>query len=119
MKKYDIIMSLVNLASNLVDPKNKKSIQVLIRESGYESLDKVDLALELEAVLLKDRSLIMDWLNWSENKRTDKGWFIKNENHRYLVGYFNGAVISKSIIYSSESEACATFILNEINSILN
>jgi len=50
MKKYDIIMSLVNLASNLVDPKNKKSIQVLIRESGYESLDKVDLALELEAV---------------------------------------------------------------------
>jgi len=65
MKKYDIIMSLVNLASNLVDPKNKKSIQVLIRESGYESLDKVDLALELEAVLLKDRSLIMDWLNWS------------------------------------------------------
>jgi len=58
-------MSLVNLASILVDPKNKKSIQVLIRESGYESLDKVDLALELEAVLLKDRSLIMDWLNWS------------------------------------------------------
>lgn len=116
--RNEIIMSLVSIPLLMSDQKNDKSVRDLVEQLDYKLLNKANLESELETLLLEDSSKISDWLNWSENKRADKGWFIKDENGKYSVGYFEDNSVSKTIKYTNEAKACASFIVNEISSIM-
>lgn len=79
-------------------------------------------SLEKENVIncLKDNpDYIVDWLLYSENKRTSSGWYFKLHKKDCIVGFIKEGVIEKEKIFVSKYEACAEYIIIEIKSILN
>ncbi len=58
------------------------------------------------------------WLAWSENRRSDSGWyFTKGEDGQYVVGYYPQRNGFKEIEFSDKFNACTAFIKKEIESI--
>ena len=67
---------------------------------------------------------INQWLVYSEDKRTDKGYFIVSKNEEYLVGFcdiYSGNTIEIIEAYhkSQIADACAKFIKLELEYLRN
>lgn len=94
------------------------SIYNLLRDSGYfEMYDQIDENNILEE-LTKHPEYVKIWLEWSDNKRTDSGWFFQKSDHgKYTVDYFPKKEKSDSVEYEDSKLACATFIKLELEAI--
>lgn len=58
-----------------------------------------------------------DWLEYSENKRTDGGWFFKQDDkNKFLVGRIDKTRITQTE-YEDKIKACAKFIKQELDAI--
>ena len=112
------ILSIIHLARDFSKPDNNQSIYHLLESTGYFSnFDQINVAA-IQSELKAHPDMIEEWLQWSENKRSNSGWYFKNENGTSIVGYYSGSKDGNSILkYSDLSEACATFIKNEIEDI--
>lgn len=99
--------------------KGDTSIYDLLKKSGYfEKFNQISEDKILKAV--KENPLcINDWLLWSENKRSDSGWYFKKySDNKYAVGnLISGKGNIQEIEYSDASVACAAFIKKEIEDI--
>jgi uracil-DNA glycosylase len=70
--------------------------------------------------LTRHSECISFWLNLSEGKRSDSGWYFRQiDNCKYVVGYFSPKGNLEITEYLNEIEACAAFIKREIEAILN
>ncbi len=89
----------------------------LLRESGYlESPDSVSVDAVAEA-LRESPELVDRWLIWSENKRTDSGWYFeRTESGDYIIGYFPAGKVA-SQTFRDPYSAAAQFIKLEIEDI--
>jgi hypothetical protein len=117
-------MSINNITKNILSLPEKfyalrnVSIYDLLKETGYfELYSQINEATFLDE-LNKNPEQINYWLNWSNDKRTTSGWYIKeDENGKYVVGYFPSSEQSNQMEYSDLNEACAAFVKREIEEI--
>ena len=90
----------------------------LLVESGYCAHPESVTSDAIQTVLRSSIHFIQDWLDYSADKRTSTGWYftegLANGERTYFVGYYPGA---DKMQYTKIEEACASFILHEINQI--
>jgi hypothetical protein len=95
-------------------------IYALLKNTGY--FENPDLITEKNIFKkLEIHPEIIDiWFNWSENKRTNSGWYIilnHNKTNKYEVGYYRNNKKVIEVEYSEINKACAYFIKREIEDI--
>jgi hypothetical protein len=119
MDKDHIIKNIVSLPVNFY-ARTDSGMYGLLKESGYFEMNNQIQAGDIEQVLEMHPHYISDWMNWSENKRTDSGWFFKKvESGKYEIGYASQNGNANIRQYVGKAEACATFIKLEIEDIIN
>jgi len=99
--------------------RGKKSPFDLAISSCFICARKRDSIKQIKQYLLGRDSLINWWQQWSDDKRTSNGYYIKLEEN--IIGYFDlskGGIV-KEVNYETSIDACAEFILLEVASILN
>jgi len=91
------------------------SIYSLLKETGYfELYDQINVE-DIYSALKNKRDEIHNWLQWSEDKRSNSGWyFTANETGEYIVGYFPVKEGIATERYTDVFLACAHFIKKEI-----
>jgi hypothetical protein len=91
------------------------AIYDLLKETGYfEMYDQLSEEIIFES-LAQHPEYVNDWLTYSEDKRTNSGWYFKQEGpNSYKVGYFGGKE-SENIPYKyiDRIKLCAAFIKRE------
>jgi hypothetical protein len=100
--------------------RGKKSPFELALSSGFVFVRKKDSLEHIKQYIETRDSLLTWWQQWSDDKRTDRGYYLRLEE-RKVVGYFDsrkGGSI-KEVVYNTAVEACSEFILLEVSSILN
>ena len=112
-----MIKDIVLLTTNFYKEENM-SIYSLLKETGYfEFHNQINKSDIYECLILYPDSIIQ-WLDWSENKRSSSGWYFTMETDtQYIVGYFPSNKDLKPVKYSDKNEACTNFILREIEDI--
>lgn len=112
MSEVDSIAKLCNLPID--SKKQNKSALQLIEESGYNAETKW-LSVTKIIVYLRDKpELIEAWLLWSLDKRTSSGWCFREEPDGFTVAFYPDGLSRR---FADQVEACAEFILQEVNSI--
>jgi len=90
------------------------SINDILKQSGF--LDsRGPLTVEgVQRCLQEDTTLVDEWLQWSQNKRTSAGWFIiKNLSGE---GYSIGSLCrNEGVSVHDPLEATAVFIVRELS----
>lgn len=100
--------------------RGDKSAFKLCIESGFLISHRKDSLDSIKEYITNNPQIIEKWLIWSDDKRTDKGFFLHLED-KFIVGYVDytksGSI--KTVEYKTDLAACSEFILLEICSILN
>ena len=103
---------------------------MLVQSSGILNSPEALNRHAVLQVLLREPSLVDEWQSWSEDKRTD-GWGFQGTDKPYRV--FNLSILGRrlnrytlipekivvndSIDFEDRTEACAEFIVREIQAI--
>lgn len=111
-----VIKEILELPMTYYKVRNKSMLS-LLKDTGYfETYDQIG-EQDIYKVIVKYPEYIKEWLLWSENKRTDEGWYLKQDNGgKYIVGYLS-KISSTQTEYPDASLACAAFIKHEIENI--
>jgi hypothetical protein len=92
-----------------------KSMVRLLAESGFlEQRAKVRKD-EIIEFLRTHPDFIESWEGYSQDKRSSSGWYLLHEDKIWTVGYFSVGGKKKEQRYTSGFEACAVFILYELD----
>ena len=112
--KQSIIKEIIKIPITM--KKSNKSIYDLLLDLGCkensDSLTKLSLANELKS----KPNYLNESILYSENKRTNEGWYILAKEGVFEVAYLGDN--TKIFVFKSAYEACAFFIKNEIETIL-
>jgi hypothetical protein len=96
---------------------SRRSLQALVIETGYRELRPTLSRAEVAAYLAKHPGLVLEWLRYSENKRTSGGWYLLHPSTGWLVGQLAGQGEERELRFETGPEACAEFILRELDSV--
>lgn len=98
--------------------KRDVSIYSLLKESGYFEFYEYINETNTYNALTANQQCIDDWISWSEDKRSNSGWYLINtENETFIVGHMASDSQFKTTEYFDRIEACAAFIKHEIEEI--
>ncbi|MBX7061113.1 MAG: hypothetical protein K1X52_05590 [Pyrinomonadaceae bacterium] len=96
------------------------SFRDLILNTGYCcSAEHVSVELLANALRVRPKN-VEDWLAWSDNKRTDSGWFFRHRlTGGFEVGYLPATEDRPTFHYTKTEvfRACAKFIKYEIDDV--
>ena len=92
-----------------------KSFVTLLQDSGYLEFPDINVSELIKAINVNEER-VNDWFQWSDAKRVDKGWFFIENAGKYAVGYSPATEGYRQFIYDDKIEACANFILKELES---
>jgi hypothetical protein len=96
------------------------SIYSLLKESGYFEQHNQISEADIFGELTQHLECIDQWLSLSKDKRSNSGWYFKEDDSgKYVVDYFPPKEGLKRIEYLDKVEACAAFIKREIEDIRN
>jgi hypothetical protein len=117
MDKNQIIKEIISLPRNFYQ-RGDVSMYGLLEESGYfKTYDQIQPS-DIEKVLQTHQEDILEWVNWSENKRAQSGWFFKmTEAGKYKIAYASENKGTQVNEYADMIQACAVFIKMEIEDI--
>ncbi len=116
MNLNDIINQIIDIPSKFYELKNV-SIYSLLEESGYFEVREQINEANIFAAVNNNPEVVKKWMQLSEDKRTDSGWYFTNSgNDQYVVGYYPENEFT-AVKYYNVSEACADFIIRKIGSI--
>ncbi len=114
----ELIFKLISLVRDF-SQKNTISIYELLRQSGYSKAAKQVSEQELYKALEGSPSFVNDWLQYSEDKRTNCGWYFKKgDEDKYLVGYVDDISVTETE-HNDKIKACAKFIKQELDFIIS
>ncbi len=92
------------------------SIITLLKETGYFERTYPVTEVDIFDAVNRNPASIDQWMQFSENKRTTNGWYFnRNGSNEYFVGLYPQKGI-KPLKYDNAKEACANYILREIES---
>lgn len=115
-----LINEIVRLPHTFYESGNTLSMHDLLKKINYVEVQDEISDIDFQRALIEHPEYIDSWLAWSENKRSDAGWFFEISPYgQYTVGCFDsklGRMNERN--YSNSSSACAFFISKEIDSIL-
>lgn len=98
---------------------NDKSIYSLLKETQYFNVyNKISESNILKELDNHDE-YINCWLSWSQDKRSNEGWyFLRKENNKYVVGYMRSDGKKEEYKeFDNAINACAAYIKREIETI--
>lgn len=110
----NLIFKLISLVRDFSEIRTI-SIHELLRQTGYPKVADQITEQDVYKELLAHQRFVNNWLEYSEDKRTDGGWyFIQAGNGKYLVGCVGNAS-TKETEYDDKIKACAKFIKQELD----
>ena len=94
------------------------SIYEMLKRTGYTER-RESLTIEaIRKVLARSPEHLSEWLEYSADKRSGGGWYIRGENGRFEVGNIHAdGRVGERRSYSDLEEACADFIQRELDQI--
>jgi hypothetical protein len=120
MNKDIIIKEVLELPRKYYAEANDFSMYQLLVKTEY-SFVKNEINLDdIRSSLEKHPEYMEGWIEWSENKRAS-GWYIETlDNNCYSVGLFDSKMGRiRETTYDSKVDACAQFVKEEIDSIID
>lgn len=116
MNLHKVIIEITHVPRNL-HRLNSVSIYTLLKESGYFETHSLVSIGDIRAALELEPRCVEEWLVYSEDKRCDSGWyFMQTEKNKYVVDYYPPGD-KAYITYDDPLDACAAFIMKEIEDI--
>lgn len=113
------VIQIIDLPVKFYASGNEESMISLLSKTGYfRNYDQVSVEA-IQEVLFDYPEKTRDWLEWSENKRTDQGWFLKQQGSFYVLGRISGNEEFDKREFTSLLKACASFIKLEIEEMRN
>ncbi|MRR29366.1 hypothetical protein EG834_03310 [bacterium] len=117
-KMMDVISNICLMPTDF-RTNGKKSMIQLLKESGYLGHENAITKDDIKRFLTDHPDLIESWETYSSDKRVSEGWYLLHEESVWIVGYETaitkpGGREKKRYSFSSASEACAVFIVNEL-----
>lgn len=111
MEVSDVIAGLIHLPRRFNSLGNV-SIYDLLKETGYFEMHDQVSEESIHEPLAQQPECVDEWINYSEDKRSSTGWYLKQEGGgTYVVGYFAGKNGEHSKFrYANRIAACAAFI---------
>ncbi len=117
MSVKDIVAELVLLPRNL-NSRRDVSAYSLVRETGYFKSHQEVTSNAIHQTVVMTPELVTEWLSYSEDKRTNEGWFFQRGPEGFQVGRLASDSSLHSLVnYTDEFIACAAFIKHEAESI--
>jgi hypothetical protein len=95
----------------------RRSLRDLVAETGYRDLRPTLSRQEITDYLTRHPGLVLEWLKYSEDKRTSGGWYLFHPSTGWVVGQLAGPEQERELRFGSGPEACAEFILRELDSV--
>lgn len=96
---------------------NKSPADLLVASGYLESPEAITVDILADA-LRKSPEYIESWLIWSDDKRTDSGWYFQRKSGEdFLVGYYPARPDLPTTRYSDAYLAGANFVKLEIEEI--
>jgi hypothetical protein len=96
---------------------HQRSLRDLVDETGYRDLRPALSRDEVAGHLVRHPRLVLEWLRYSESKRTSGGWYLMHPSSEWVVGRLAGPEQERELRFGSGPEACAEFILRELDSV--
>ncbi len=96
---------------------SQRSLRDLVAETGYRELRPTLTRDDVAGHLARHPGLVLDWLRYSEDKRTSGGWYLLHRSTEWVVGRLAGPDQEREIRFGSGPEACAEFILRELDGV--
>lgn len=118
MKERDITDKLIKLPS-MFHRRGNVSIYDLLKETGYFEMNQQISEKIIQAALLQHPECVDEWLNYSEDKRTSTGWYLRQEGiNTYVIGFIEKEIGGKrQSRFIDRITACAAFIKREVEDI--
>ena len=93
-----------------------RSVNDLVKESGYLENTAFLTVESVESCLRKHPGLANAWLQYSEDKRTDAGWYLRRigEGTEYEMGRLQTGERAE---FADQVRAAAEFVIREVRSI--
>ncbi len=120
MHESDILHDIIYLPRRF-NETNDRSIHTLLIETGYAAVRDQITIKAIRSFLMIHPECVLDWLQYSENKRATAGWYLKMGcSGEYIVEYCPRDSKQKvnGQSFPNRTEACAVFVKREIDSIL-
>jgi hypothetical protein len=108
-----VISKICSIPKDFYDHKHKNISQLFI-ETGYLREKKIVSKEALIDYLEDNPELITEWENYSADKRYSPSWYFTSKDSEWIVGYASVPSQEQKMIYQSKFEACAEFILHEL-----
>lgn len=106
------------VAMPILFESTQKSPLALLVESGYFEIPNAVSIEILASVLERLPDSVESWLLWSENKRSNSGWYFQRTAlGEYIVGHYPFTERLPSTSYSIATVAAANFIKREVEDI--
>lgn len=109
----ETLLKVCSMPNAFTTSLNKSMVQ-LLKESGYLGHENEVTKDEIMEFLKTHPDFIESWKEYSEDKRCSSGWYLLHEDSIWTVGYFGVGGKAKEQRYTSGFEACAVFILKEL-----
>jgi hypothetical protein len=96
---------------------SKRSLRDVVADSGFRELRSELTRDNLAAHLAGHPTLVLDWLRYSADKRSAGGWYLMRPGATWVVGRLGGTEQERELRFGSGPEACAEFILRELDDV--
>jgi hypothetical protein len=96
---------------------SRLSLRDLVAQTGYLDLRPTLTRQEIADHLARHPGLVLDWLRYSEDKRTSGGWYLLHPSKEWIVGRLSGPEHERELRFGPGPEACAEFILRELDGV--
>jgi hypothetical protein len=89
----------------------------MVAASAYRELRPTLTRDHLATHLARHPKLVLEWLRFSEDKRTSGGWYLMRPATGWVVGRVGGSERERELRFGSGPDACAEFILRELDDV--
>jgi hypothetical protein len=104
------LIAILRIAAQLAMGEGAPSIQAALAHAGYAAYRPHFDAADVRALLEAHPLLLEQWLAYSEDKRTDQGWYVLRDGE---IGQLTRPTAQRS--YATIEEAVAQFITRELD----
>jgi|WetSurMetagenome_2_1015567.scaffolds.fasta_scaffold163639_2 hypothetical protein len=115
MPTDDIAKQIVFMVRKYNERRNISEIDVL-KETGYYQVHDSISEKQIYLALTQFPECIDEWIQFSEDQRSDQYYYILQKDRKYIVGFWSSRDETLNTIktFTDKVEACANFIFSEI-----
>jgi hypothetical protein len=113
----DDIIAKIILIPRVLRKSENLSIEDLLKQIGYFLAYNEITEDLIYKKLSQCQECIDEWIAYSEDKRTNEGYYIKLEGKEYIVGYLGKNENFRFTKFGNKINACASYIKKELEEI--